>query len=103
AGYAELPGGEALRPRPGDHHAPRRHAPPVLDHLGPGDVEDRGARGEHHPGADHRLALDQHALDHDHARPDEHAVFEDDRARPRRLQHAADPDPAGEVAVPPDL
>ena len=100
AGHAELAGGELLRARAGDDDRARRDAAAVLDDLGPADVEDRRRRREHDAGADDRLLADVHALDDDRARADERAVLDDDRARARRLEHAADADAAGEVARP---
>ena len=64
---------------------------------------DRGAGGEHHPRAQHRLLLHQHALDDDAAAPDERAVLDDDRPRPGRLEHPAQADTAGEVHAASDL
>src|SRR6185436_13518637 len=37
------------------------------------------------------------------ARADEDAVFQDDRTRPRRFEHAADPDAARQMTVPSHL
>ena len=100
---AELARGKLLVTRPRDDDAARRDAAPVLDDLGP---------------LTSRMAVDEvrttpapmtasrpiaHALDDDGARTDEDAVLDDDGRRPRRLEHAADADTAGQMAVAPDL
>ena len=75
----------------------------MLDGLRPGDVDDRHRRGERDVRRDHRALADDDALREDRARADERTVLDDDGTRLRRLKHAADPDPAGEVHVGTDL
>src|SRR6188768_3401456 len=96
-------GWELARARARNHHAARGNAPADLDHLGSGDVQDRRRGRQGHAGADHGFALDQHAFDDDRARADEAAVFDDDGLRSRWLEHAAQADAAGQMAVLADL
>src|SRR5262249_50699746 len=51
----------------------------------------------------HRTGLDDHPLDDLAARTDKAIVLDDDRLGLQRLEHPADADPAGEVAVLTDL
>ena len=76
----------------------RRHAAPVLDELGPVTSRMAVDAVSTTPAPITASLADAHALDDDAARADEHAVLDDDRARPGRLEHAADADAAREVA-----
>ena len=58
---------EPLRSHAGDDHAPRRNAPLPLHRRFTGDVDDRGARGQHDTRTEYGLLLDMNALDDDDA------------------------------------
>ena len=57
--------------------------------LGAANVHDRGRSGEHDSGAQHRLMLDPHALDHHGTRANEAIVLDDHRPTLGRLEYAA--------------
>src|SRR4051812_14751508 len=98
----ELAALELASPGAGHGHAPRRHGT-AADLLAGLDVDHRHRRSQDHAGADERPPSDARPLD-DHAAAADHGVVLDDHRRGLgRLEHAADPDTAGEVDVDPDL
>ncbi len=86
----------------GDRHGPwRDHAPPDLV-AAPG-LDHRDRSGEDAPGPEHDAVAHPGAVGDDAAAADQARVADHDRRRARRLEHAADADPAREVDVPADL
>src|SRR5690606_41828977 len=94
---------EPLGAGAGVHHAARWYPPLERHRLSTSDVDDRRGGGDHDVGAEHDLALQPYALDHDGARAQEAAVLDDHRRRARRLEHPADPHAARQVHVLADL
>src|SRR4051812_3002793 len=66
-------------------------------------VDDLGRRADESPHRQDGALLDDDPLDDLAARADEAVVLDDDRLGLQRLQHAADPDPAGQMAILADL
>src|SRR5262249_10146600 len=66
-------------------------------------VDDRHGTGEDAPGAEHRVATNPGAFGHDAAAPDIAIVFDDDRRRLWRFEHATNSHAAGQVNVRSDL
>ena len=73
-----------------------------MDFAG-GAVDDLGRRADEGPHRQHRALLDDDAFDDLAARADKAIVLDDDRLGLQRFEHAADPDPAGQMAVLADL
>src|SRR5207247_7187494 len=68
------------------------------DELAPADeVEEARRPGERDAGPDDRAPADQDALEQLRPCADEDVVLDDHRARPGRLEHAADRDPRCEM------
>ena len=94
---------ELLLPHAGQDDRARRHLTAVLDRRRAGDVDDRNRGGEDDVRRDHRARADADTFDDHRARADEGAVLDHDGRGLRRLEDAADPDPAREVHVGADL
>ena len=98
----ELASTELSFAHPRDHDLPRRDDAigETLSRLG---IDDRGASRDHHSCAERCTLSDEGSFHDDAARANERVVFDDDGPRTRRLEHATDADPTGEVNVAADL
>src|SRR6185295_8448926 len=103
AGKLIRAGGKLLRPRAGNDDRTGRHEAAMLDRLVAGHVDDRDRRGQRHIRPDHGARSDSYAFGQDRARPDKRSVFDDDRTRTGRFEHATDPDAAREMDICTDL
>src|SRR4051812_47048796 len=103
ARHAVGPRGKLLRSRSRHDDGAGRHAPAMLDGLGPWGIDQGRVGGEHHAGAEHGTGADANALDDDASRPDERAVLDHDGGGLDRLEPPADPNATGKVHVTADL
>ena len=102
-GRRALPAGNFFVRVPGTTTAPAGTSPRISTFFFPRTSMIGVAGGEHDVRAEHGPRADAHALDHDAARADERAVLDDHGRGLQRLEHAADPDAAGQVHVGADL
>src|SRR5579859_7320165 len=95
----KLAGWVLFRAGPGHHHRAGRDAAVIGLWLAAAHVDDRRTAGDRDVGPEDRAFLDDHAFGDDAARTEEGSIFDDHWPRPRRLEHAADTHPTGQVHV----